>query len=315
MADVIRLVEPKSITPNPENPRLIFRKEDMDALQASIEHQGILVPLTVYESGSSGNLVILDGERRWRCALKLGLNKVPVVVQPEPNRMQNIMMMFAIHHARTDWDPLPTAYKLRDLENEFRQRQGREPGEPELAELASLTRGEVRRLKRVLELPDEYREQLLAELEKPRSHQVLSVDHVLEATRGAAALEKRGVVGENERERLTRSIIGKFKTGVEKNTVAPRQLARIARAVERNEVSRDAARAVAIRLISDAGFTIEQAFKGSVERVDFEHSVEQVADRLRENLEEHLRRGYEVGASLSDALSRLRKVIGELLAR
>src|SRR5688572_90604 len=106
MAENIRLVAPAQIRPNPENPRLIFRKEDMDALESSIKEQGILVPLTVYEARRG--LFILDGERRWRCALKLGLKHIPVIVQPEPTRMQNIMMMFAIHNARKDWDPLPT---------------------------------------------------------------------------------------------------------------------------------------------------------------------------------------------------------------
>lgn len=313
MADLIRLLEPKAIVPNPENPRLIFRKDDMDALQASIAQQGILVPLTVYESDSDRTFVILDGERRWRCALKLGLSSVPVIIQPEPSRIQNIMMMFAIHHARTAWDPLPTAYKLRDLEDEFRSREGRQPSESELAQLASLTRGEVRRLKNVLELPDVYHRELLAELDKPRSEQVLTVDHVLEATRGAAALQKRGVVTEDEEPLLARSIVDKFKNQIEVSTVAPRQLARIARAVERNEVSREAARSVATRLIAEPRFTIQQAFRGSVENVDFEHNIEQAAERLWQNLEEHKRRGYDAGQTLRQTLSRLRETLDRFL--
>ncbi len=86
------LVDPRKITPNPENPRLIFRQDDLETLQESIKLQGILVPLTVFRSGSE--YVILDGERRWRCAVKLGLPRVPVIVQPKPDRLQNIMMMF-----------------------------------------------------------------------------------------------------------------------------------------------------------------------------------------------------------------------------
>ena len=35
---------------------------------------------------------------------------------------------------RRDWDPLPTALKLRDLEAEFSKRQSRPPTETELAE-------------------------------------------------------------------------------------------------------------------------------------------------------------------------------------
>src|SRR5215218_3019595 len=148
----IDLIDPRRLTPNPENPRLIFRQEELQLLQDSIQHQGILVPLTVYREGRG--FVILDGERRWRCAIKLGLDRVPAIVQPKPAPLQNLMMMFAIHNQRRDWDPLPTAYKLRDLEQTITEEWGRAPTESELAELASITRGEVRRYKQLLGLPD-----------------------------------------------------------------------------------------------------------------------------------------------------------------
>src|ERR1019366_7972134 len=161
MADVVTLLDPGKLERNKDNPRLIFRQDDLDALQQSIADQGILVPLTVFKEGHGYRL--LDGERRWRCAIKLGLSKVPVIVQPKPERMQNIMMMFAIHHARKDWAPLPTALKLQDLEDEFAKRNGRKPNEKQPAGLASLSRGEVRRLKKLLALPESYRDDLLKE--------------------------------------------------------------------------------------------------------------------------------------------------------
>ena len=95
MADVVTLLDPGKLERNKDNPRLIFRQDDLDALQQSIADQGILVPLTVFKEGHGYRL--LDGERRWRCAIKLGLSRVPVIVQPKPERLQNIMMMFAIH--------------------------------------------------------------------------------------------------------------------------------------------------------------------------------------------------------------------------
>jgi ParB family chromosome partitioning protein len=155
MAETIRLVSPRSIQANPENPRVIFRPEELAELQQSISDQGILVPLTVYEDGS--NLIILDGERRWRCATLLGLANVPVIVQPKPERLQNIRMMFAIHNTRRDWDPLPAALKLEELEREFQHQHNVMPNEKELASLASISRGEVRRLRNLLKLPTRYR--------------------------------------------------------------------------------------------------------------------------------------------------------------
>lgn len=270
------------------------------------------MPLSVFQDGK--RYVILDGERRWRCAIKLSLDRVPVIVQPKPDRLQNIMMMFAIHNARRDWDPLPTALKMQELEGEFAKRQGRAPTEIELAELASLSRGEVRRLKNLLRLPQSYLDELMAELEKPRSQQI-TVDHVLEATRGAAALRKRDVIDAKEEDQLRRAIITKFRSKVIDNTVAPRQLARIARAVERNEVSVALARRVTVKLIEDPAYSIEDAFAGSVEQFDFEHTVEQASERLADNLALHQLRGYEVGDALRASLERLDRRIRRLLRR
>jgi ParB family chromosome partitioning protein len=183
-AATVKLIDPRVVSSNPENPRLIFRQEELQALQDSIASQGILVPVSVFVEGNS--YVLLDGERRWRCAVKLSLGHIPAIVQPKPDRLQNIMMMFAIHNSRKDWDPLPTAYKLRDLQGEFTKRNSRPPTEAELAELASLSRGEVRRLRQLLALPETYRGELMDELKKPHSEQVITVDHVLETTRSFA---------------------------------------------------------------------------------------------------------------------------------
>lgn len=303
MADRVENLDPHKISPNPENPRLIFREAELRALEDSIKLQGILVPLAVFEDGKE--FVILDGERRWRCAMKLSLDRVPVIVQPKPERMQNIMMMFAIHNARRDWDPLPTALKLQELELEFTNRQERAPTETELSELASMSRGEVRRLKNLLNLPQSYLDELLAELEKPRSQQVITVDYVLEATRGAAALRKRDIIGDKEEDRLRKAIIAKFRTRVIDNTVDPRKLARIARSVEREEISHEAARDVALKLIRDPLFSIDDAFTAAGEQVDFEHTLEQLVSRLDEKMLEYQNRGYALGDTLMVALRRL----------
>ncbi|HEX8744041.1 MAG TPA: ParB/RepB/Spo0J family partition protein [Thermoleophilaceae bacterium] len=307
----ISLVDPQKLRPNPENPRLIFRQDELRVLQDSIKHQGILVPLTLYRDRKG--YVILDGERRWRCALKLALDKVPAIVQPKPDPLQNLMMMFAIHNQRQEWDPLPTAYKLRELEERVAGEWGRSPTESELAELASITRGEVRRLKALLGLPQEYRDELMQELEKPRPEQVLTVDHVLEATRGAAALAKRDVIDAGDEERLRRAVVDKFKSRLLTSTVEPRLLARMARAVEREEITPVVARRAAKRIIEDPEYSIEDAFKGTVEAADFSHGTEQLADRLNTRIDEHQRKGYQPTESLRETLEDLTRSIRRFL--
>lgn len=308
----ISLIAPQKLRPNPENPRLIFHLEELRVLQDSIKNQGILVPLTVYRERPG--YVILDGERRWRCAIKLGLDKIPAIVQPKPEPLQNLMMMFAIHNQRQDWDPLPTAYKLQELEHRVTNEWDRRPTEAELAELASITRGEVRRLKALLALPQEYRDELMEELKKPRDEQLLTVDHVLEATRGASALAKRGVINDgDEEEELRRAVVDKFKTEILTSTVEPRLLVRMARAVEREEISPAVARRAVNRIVDDPTYSVADAFKGSVQAVDFSHGTEQLAQRLAGRIDEQQSEDYEPTDSLRDALKELASSIRRFL--
>lgn len=304
MAESVRLVDPRKVDRNPENPRLVFRQDELDALADSIERQGILVPLTLYEEGKKFR--ILDGERRWRCALKLGMPQIPAILVDKPDRMTNLMMMFAIHHRRNEWDPLPTAHKLQVLEQLYEKRYGRAPKERELAELASLKVGEVRRLKKLLGLPEEYRELLIKELEKPRTEQRLTVDQVLEATVAAQALRKREVISDDQEASLRMALVDKFQSGVIENTVAPRMISKIARAVERGDVAEKSAKRAALKLISDPSYTVEQAFQDTAAEKDREHAIEMLAQRLAEKLEEALAEGMQLGPSALESFRRLR---------
>src|SRR6266487_2616549 len=55
-----------SIRKNQENPRIHFTEEEMQRLTESIAIEGILVPVVVYPEDD--HYVLIDGERRWRCA-------------------------------------------------------------------------------------------------------------------------------------------------------------------------------------------------------------------------------------------------------
>ena len=74
MADsILKEIPTDRVTRNPDNPRIFFRSDELGTLMASINRYGIQVPITVYEEG--GGYVLIDGERRWRCADKLNLKK------------------------------------------------------------------------------------------------------------------------------------------------------------------------------------------------------------------------------------------------
>lgn len=148
------------ISPNPYNPRVFFDRDDMENLKKSISKVGILVPLTVYinkRNSPKTQYVLLDGERRWRCAKELELQTVPANIIDEPEDItQNILFMFNIHHFRREWELFPTALKLEVIIEKLGTDQ-----ESVLSSFTGVSRSMVRRCKTLLWFPKKYRNILM----------------------------------------------------------------------------------------------------------------------------------------------------------
>jgi len=152
----VRSLKPEQLRANPHNPRKLFDREDLHVLRESIKRVGILVPLTVYKEKSSGNYVILDGQRRWMCAQEVKLDTIPVNEVAEPSLVQNIVTMFQIHKLRKDWELMPTAIKLELLMRELGEKK-----EKRLAELTGLDEAVVVRCKKLLSYKKSYQDMML----------------------------------------------------------------------------------------------------------------------------------------------------------
>lgn len=68
----------KAITPNPAQPRKLFREEELDELAESIRRHGILQPLSVRRVSTGYELIA--GERRLRAGIQAGLTELPCIV-------------------------------------------------------------------------------------------------------------------------------------------------------------------------------------------------------------------------------------------
>jgi ParB/RepB/Spo0J family partition protein len=145
-----------ALEPNPHNPRLLFDKLPLESLKDSISRVGILVPLTVFHNSKTKRYVILDGQRRWTCAKKLGLKTVPVNEVEQPSLVQNIVTMFQIHKLREDWELMPTALKLELLIKETKDSNNKR-----LAALTGLDEAVVVRCKKLLSYEKKYQEMML----------------------------------------------------------------------------------------------------------------------------------------------------------
>ena len=69
---------PRSIRPNPSQPRKIFREQALEELAESIRQHGVLQPLSVRRVGNAYELIA--GERRLRAAKMAGLTEIPCIV-------------------------------------------------------------------------------------------------------------------------------------------------------------------------------------------------------------------------------------------
>ena len=98
-------------------PRVAFDPEALDTLAASIETQGILQPVVVRSLGNQ-RYEILSGERRWRAAQLVGLDKVPVVVK-EVSDEDAIAIALIENIQREDLNPVEEAVGLKRLQDEF----------------------------------------------------------------------------------------------------------------------------------------------------------------------------------------------------
>ena len=152
----VKQVGTEELKENPHNPRMLFDREHLDTLKSSIAKVGILVPLTVYREEGSKIYKILDGQRRWMCALDLKLEKIPINEIAEPTVAQNIVTMFQIHKLRKDWELMPTALKLEVLMDELKERRDKQ-----LAALTSLDVAVVVRCKKLLSYPKKYQDLML----------------------------------------------------------------------------------------------------------------------------------------------------------
>lgn len=145
-----------SLRPNPHNPRVLFDEAPLQTLEASIRKVGVLVPLTVYKASGSKNYTILDGQRRWICAQRIGLPNVPINEVTEPTLAQNIVTMFQIHKLRKDWELMPTALKLGVLMDQLEESR-----DSALADLTGLEIAVVTRCKKLLSFEEEFQDRML----------------------------------------------------------------------------------------------------------------------------------------------------------
>ncbi len=296
---------------NPENPRLYFRPRELETLQSSIADLGIQVPINVFRR--KGRYILIDGERRWRCALKLNLRTVPALVQDEPTRLTNVLLMFNIHALREQWDLLTIAVKLPEVLRLLEKELKHYPTEAEIVRKTGLTRSVIRRCKLLIDLPEMYRELLLEELAKPKSQQKLTEDFFIEMERALKTVERTMPAAFDDKNETRDVLIAKYKNETIKDLVDLRYLPKIAKA---EYVSADpkAALVALKKVFSMNSFSIESAFEqtvaGAYSEKDLQSRVQQVLIRLEDIDPSELE--PDVVAALKELRARISRLLRDI---
>ena len=113
----VQQVAVDAIQPNPRQPRIHFKEEDLAELAASIREHGVIQPLIVTPK-SDGTFILIAGERRWQASQRAGLRTVPVITR-EANNQQMLEVALIENVQRADLNSMEEAEAYRQLVEEF----------------------------------------------------------------------------------------------------------------------------------------------------------------------------------------------------
>ena len=145
-AGELRELPVETIKPNPSQPRKTFDPETLDGLASSIESNGVVQPLLVRPL-HDGGYELITGERRWRAARQVGLERVPAIVR-DSEQSERLQVALIENMVREDLNPVDEARACAALVDELGL------SKEDLAKRVGRSRPAVSNLIRLLDLPD-----------------------------------------------------------------------------------------------------------------------------------------------------------------
>ncbi len=142
----ISFLETSKLIPNRFQPRVDFNAENLQELIDSIKEKGVLAPILVRSCGEQYE--IIAGERRFRAARALKLEKVPVVIKEVDDR-EALVLSIVENVQRQELNPIEEARAFSRLIKEFVFTQ------EDVARSVSKDRSTVANMLRLLNLPSE----------------------------------------------------------------------------------------------------------------------------------------------------------------
>jgi ParB family chromosome partitioning protein len=142
------------ISPNPRNPRRRFADEELADLCQSIREHGVVQPVVVRPSQTSGRYEIIAGERRWRAAQLAGMKEIPAIIRDVGDR-EALELAIVENIQRTDLNPVEEALGFQQLIDDHGYTQA------DLGQVIGKSRSHVANTLRLLKLPEDVRAMLV----------------------------------------------------------------------------------------------------------------------------------------------------------
>jgi ParB/RepB/Spo0J family partition protein len=306
----LRQIPVEDVKPNPDNPRIIFRQEELDGLLVSIGNMGVQVPISVYEEGDK--FILIDGERRWRTCKKLNHKTIPAIIQDRPTALENLLLMFNIHSLREQWDLFTIANKLTRILELLKKQLKRDPNEIEISAHTGLNRGTIRRSKLLIELPQKYKDIILEELHKPKSKQKFTEDFFIEMENSLKTVRNNFPNLLPDMNSVRDVLIDKYKREVIGNITDFRKLGKLATSPKNVNFGTDEAASAITQVLSLNQKGISEVFDRTVGSLYDEKKVISNVESLIFFLE-NLRQEEKEDEDLRNALLKIRNVVDRIL--
>ena len=242
------------VIPNEDQPRKNFDEQSLATLAESIKNLGIFQPIVVRKQKDKYQIVA--GERRYRAALMVGLETVPVVVK-NYNTEEMTEVALVENLQREGLDPIEEALAYQGLMNTYKQTQEM------ISARLGRSRSYIANMMRLLKLAASVQKDLIeGDLTVGQARPLLALRSATQQVEAAERI-KEGELSARQAEQLVKAMMTKKTKS--KDTTEPHDTAEVRALVDRLKLSLGSPVSIKFRAGKKVQGKIEIAFSSETE--------------------------------------------------
>ena len=242
------------VIPNKNQPRKNFDEQSLATLAESIKNLGIFQPIVVRRQKDKYQIVA--GERRYRAALMVGLETVPVVVK-NYNTEEMTEVALVENLQREGLDPIEEALAYQGLMNTYKQTQEM------ISARLGRSRSYIANMMRLLKLAASVQKDLIeGDLTVGQARPLLALRSAAQQVEAAERI-KEGELSARQAEQLVKAMMSKKTKS--KDTTEPHDTAEVRALVDRLKLSLGSPVSIKFRAGKKVQGKIEIAFSSETE--------------------------------------------------